>query len=257
MIDIRTAALLDPYQTLMEQREGPGFAGLARYDAGRLGQLAVRLDREGLQTHLHAVGDRAVRMALDALAQARQVNGVKDSRHIVTHLHLVHPQDARRFRQLGVVANFQPVMAFANDYNSKLVEPLVGPQRSQRLYPIRSLMDSGAIVAAGSDWPDSSLNPLEAIQVAVTRQAVESASHSAWIPDERVDLTRIIAAYTIAGAYQSFTDQDSGSLEVGKWADFIVLDRNIFAIPVQEIHRAKALWTALEGREVFSAGDWK
>jgi predicted amidohydrolase YtcJ len=257
MIDIRTAALLDPYQTLVEQREGPGFAGLTRYDAGRLGQLAVRLDREGLQTHLHAVGDRAVRMALDALAQARQVNGVKDSRHIVTHLHLAHPQDAHRFRQLGVIANFQPVMAFANDYNSKLVEPLIGPQRSQRLYPIRSLMDSGAIVTASSDWPDSSLNPLEGIQVAVTRQAVDAANHSAWGPDERVDLTRVIAAYTIAGAYQSFTDRDSGSLEVGKWADFIVLDRNIFAVPLQEIHRAKVIWTALEGREVFRAEDWK
>jgi len=257
MIDIRTAALLDPYQALGKQREEPGFAGLPRYDADRLHQLAMRLDREGFQMHLHTVGDRAVRMALDALAQARQANGIKDSRHIITHLHLVHPQDVRRFQELGVVANLQPVMAFANDYNSKLVEPLVGPQRSQRLYPVRSLMDSGAIVTAGSDWPDSSLNPLEAIQIAVTRQAVEAASHSAWIPDQRVDLTRIIAAYTIAGAYQSFTDRDSGSLEVGKWADFIVLDRNIFAIPVQEIHKAKVLRTVLEGQEVFSAGDWK
>jgi predicted amidohydrolase YtcJ len=118
-------------------------------------------------------------------------------------------------------------------------------------------MDSGAIVTAGSDWPDSSLNPLEGIQVAVTRQAVEAANHSAWVPEQRVDLTRIIAAYTIAGAYQSFMDRESGSLEVGKWADFIVLDRNLFAIPVQEIHRTKVLWTVLEGREVFSAGGWK
>jgi predicted amidohydrolase YtcJ len=156
-----------------------------------------------------------------------------------------------------VVANFQPVMASANDYNIKLVEPLVGPQRSQRLYPIRSLMDSGAIVTAGSDWPDSSLNPLEGIQVAVTRLSVEAANHSAWVPEQRVDLTRIIAAYTIAGAYQSFTDRESGSLEVGKWADFIVLDQNLFAIPVQEIHRTKVLWTVLEGREVFSAEGWK
>ncbi len=257
MIDIRTAVLLEPYQPLGEQRGGPGFAGLPRYDAGRLGQLATRLDREGFQMHLHAVGDRAVRMALDALAQARQANGIKDSRHIITHLHLVHPLDVHRFQQLGVVANFQPVMASANDYNSKLVEPLVGPQRSQRLYPIRSLMDSGAIVTAGSDWPDSPLNPLDGMQVAVTRRAMEAAIHSAWVPEQRVDLTRIIAAYTIAGAYQSFTDRDSGSLEVGKWADLIVLDRNIFAIPVQEIHRAKVLWTVLEGREVFSAEDWK
>lgn len=257
MIDMRTAALLEPYQPLGKQRGGAGFAGLPRYDADRLHQLAMRLDREGFQMHLHAVGDRAVRMALDALAQARQANGIKDSRHIITHLHLVHPLDVHRFQQLGVVADFQPVMASANDYNSKLVEPLVGPQRSQRLYPIRSLMDSGAIVTAGSDWPDSSLNPLDGMQVAVTRRAVEAANHSAWVPEQPVDLTRIIAAYTIAGAYQNFTDRDGGSLEVGKWADLIVLDRNIFAIPVQEIHRAKVLWTVLEGREVFSAGDWK
>jgi predicted amidohydrolase YtcJ len=255
-IDVRTAALLDAYQPLGKQRGGPGFAGLPRYDAGRLYQLAMRLDREGFQMHLHAVGDRAVRMALDALAQACKANGIRDSRHIITHLHLVHPLDAHRFQQLGVVANFQPVMASANDYNSKLVEPLVGPQRSQRLYPIRSMMDSGAIVTAGSDWPDSSLNPLEGIEVALTRQAAETANLSAWIPEQRVDLTRMIAAYTIAGAYQSFTDRDSGSLEVGKWADFIVLDRNLFAIPVREIHRTKVLWTVLEGEEVFRAGDW-
>jgi predicted amidohydrolase YtcJ len=255
-IDVRTAALLDAYQPLGKQRGGPGFAGLPRYDADRLSQLATRLDREGFQMHLHAVGDRAVRMALDALAQVRKANGTKDSRHIITHLHLVHLLDVHRFQQLGVVANFQPVMASANDYNSRLVEPLVGPQRSQRLYPIRSLMDSGAMVTAGSDWPDSSLSPLEGIQVALTRQAVETVNHSAWIPEQRVDLTRMIAAYTIAGAYQSFTDRDSGSLEIGKWADFIVLDRNLFAIPIREIHRTKVLWTMLEGQEVFRAEDW-
>jgi predicted amidohydrolase YtcJ len=255
-IDVRTAALLDAYQPLGKQRGGPGFAGLSRYDPARLYQLAMRLDREGFQMHLHAVGDRAVRMALDALAQVRKANGIKDSRHIITHLHLVHPLDVHRFQQFGVVANFQPVMASANDYNSKLVEPLVGPQRSQRLYPIRSMMDSGAIVTTGSDWPDSSLNPLEGIQVALTRQAVETANHSAWVPEQRVDLSRMIAAYTIAGAYQSFTDRNSGSLEVGKMADFIVLDRNLFAIPVREIHRTKVLWTVLEGQEVFRAGDW-
>jgi predicted amidohydrolase YtcJ len=254
-IDVRTAALLDAYQPLGRQRGGPGFAGLLRYDADRLYQLAMRLDREGFQMHLHAVGDRAVRMALDALAQVRRANGIKDSRHIITHLHLVHPLDAHRFQQLGVVANFQPVMASANDYNIKLVEPLVGPQSSQRLYPIRSIMDSGAIVTAGSDWPDSSLSPLEGIQVALTRQAAETANHSAWMPEQRVDLTRMIAAYTIAGAYQSFMDRDSGSLEVGKWADFVVLDRNLFAIPIQEIHRTKVLWTVLAGQEIFRAGE--
>jgi predicted amidohydrolase YtcJ len=256
MIDIRTAALLDSYQPLGKQREEPGFAGFPRYDADRLHQLARRLDREGFQMHLHAVGDRAVRMVLDALGQDRRANGIRDSRHIITHLHLVHPQDSPRFQQLGVIANFQPVMASANDYNSKLIEPLIGHQRSQRLYPIRSLMESGTIVTAGSDWPDSSLNPLEGIQVAVTRQVLDAANHSAWVSEQRVDLARMIAAYTIAGAYQSFTDRDSGSLEVGKWADFIVLDRNLFMIPVQEIHRAKVLWTVFEGQEVFSAENW-
>jgi predicted amidohydrolase YtcJ len=252
MIDTRAAALLDPYAAAGERLEDASFTGLPNYEADHFNKVVARLDREGLQAHIHAVGDRGVRMALDAFEYARRMNGARDSRHVITHLHLVHPDDVSRFRQLGVIANTQPVLAYPNDYNIKLIEPLVGAQRTLRLYPVRSLMESGAIVTASSDWPDSSLNPLDGIQVAMTRNAPNTSERTPLTPEQRVSLADVIAAYTIAGAYQNFTEGESGSLEVGKRADFVVLDRNLFAIPVQEIHKVKVLWTVLEGKETFS-----
>jgi predicted amidohydrolase YtcJ len=252
MIDMGAAALLEPYAATGKRLEDTGFTGLPNYEADHFNKVVARLDREGFQVHVHAVGDRGVRMALDAFEYARRMSGARDSRHVITHLHLVHPEDVSRFRQLGVIANTQPVLAHPNDYNIKLIEPLVGAQRAQRLYPVRSLMESGAIITASSDWPDSSLNPLDGIQVAMTRNSPNTSERTPLIPEQRVSLADVIAAYTIAGAYQNFTEGESGSLEVGKRADFVVLDRNLFAIPVEEIHKAKVLWTVLEGKETFS-----
>jgi predicted amidohydrolase YtcJ len=256
MIDTRTAALLEPYAATGKRLEDASFRGLPNYEADRFNKVVARLDREGFQVHIHAVGDRGVRIALDAFEYARRMSGARDSRHVITHLYLVHPEDVSRFRQLGVIANTQPVLAYPNDYNIKLIEPLVGAQRTQRLYPVRSLMESGAIVTASSDWPDSSLNPLDGIQVAMTRNALNTSERTPLIPEQRTSLADVIAAYTIAGAYQNFSEGESGSLEVGKRADFVVLNRNLFAIPVEEIHQVKVLWTVLEGKETFRAISW-
>jgi predicted amidohydrolase YtcJ len=215
------------------------------------------LDREGFQIHVHAIGDRGVRMTLDAFEEARRINGARDSRHHIAHLQLIHPDDIPRFRKLNVVANFQPLWAYADTYITKLTEPFLGAQRSRWLYPIGSVARSGAVIACGSDWSVSSMNPLEAMQVAVTRRGLEDGAGEAWRPEELVDLQTILAGYTINGAYLNFQERQTGSIETGKAADLMVIDRNLFDIATAQIHQAKVLLTLLNGKEIFRSADLK
>ncbi|MDZ7311992.1 MAG: amidohydrolase [candidate division KSB1 bacterium] len=245
VIETRTAALLEPYL------DTPGDLGKANFEPQTLNELVAALDREGFQIHVHAIGDRAIRMALDAFECARTTNGSRDSRHHIAHLELVNPQDLQRFRRLGIVANFQPLWAYADKYITELTEPALGPERSRWLYPIASVLKTGAMVACGSDWSVSSMNPLDAIQVAVTRRGLEDDTGTPWIPEERADLPAMIAGYTINGAYVNFEENHTGTIEAGKAADLIVLDHNLFEIPTHEIHKVKVLLTLLGGKEVF------
>jgi hypothetical protein len=245
VIEARTAAVLEPYL------DKPGDLGKANLEPQAFNGLATALDREGFQIHVHAIGDRAIRMALEAFESAVSANGRRDSRHHIAHIELFNPQDIPRFRQLGVIANFQPLWAYADPYITELTEPALGPARSRWLYPIASVLKTGAIVACGSDWSVSSMNPLDAMQVAVTRRGLADSTGAAWIPQELVELPAMLAGYTINGAYVNFEEKETGSIEVGKAADLIVLDRNLFEIPAHQIHRAKVLLTLLEGKEVF------
>ncbi len=247
VIESRTAAMLEPYLDRPDDRGIPNLA------AQQFKSLAVALDSAGFQIHIHAIGDRAIRMALDALEAAQQTNGRHEARHHIAHLELIDPQDIPRFKALGVIANFQPLWAYADLYITALTEPALGPERSRWLYPMASVAQTGAMIAAGSDWSVSSMNPLDAMQVAVTRRALDDSTGPAWHPEELVDLPTMIAAYTINGAYVNHQEKETGSLEVGKAADLIVLDRNLFKIPVHEIHRAQVLLTLLEGQEVYRA----
>lgn len=245
VIEPHTAALLEPYVGLGEER------GKANWETEALNQMVVALDREGFQIHVHAIGDRGVRMTLDAFELARKTNGIRNSRHHIAHLELIDPADIPRFRQLNVVANFQPLWAFADPYITKLTEPFLGPERSRWLYPIGSVAKTGAIIACGSDWSVSSMNPLEAMQVAVTRRGLEDGAGEAWRPEQLVDLQTVIAGYTINGAYVNFEEKETGSIEVGKAADLIVVDRNLFEVAKPDIHKAKVLLTLLNGKELY------
>jgi predicted amidohydrolase YtcJ len=244
VIEARTAALLAPYV-------GLDHRGKLNYDPETLDRIVARLDREGFQVHIHAIGDWAVRASLDAFERARAENGARDSRHQIAHLELIDPADIPRFKALGVVADFQPLWAFADTYITDLTEPALGPERSRWLYPIKSVVDTGAVVAAGSDWSVSSMNPLDAIQVGVTRRDLTAGAGPAWIPEELVSLDTMLAAYTRAGAYVQHEEKLTGTIEVGKAADVIVLDRNLFDVPPREIHSAKVLLTLFDGRTVF------
>jgi predicted amidohydrolase YtcJ len=247
VIESHTAALLEPYL------DRPGERGKPILEAEEFNRLAAALDKAGFQIHVHAIGDRAVRMALDAFEAAREANGPRDARHHICHLELIDPADIPRFRELGVVANFQALWAYPDTYVTQLTEPILGPERSARLYPIGSVVRSGGLYAGGSDWSVSSLNPLDAIQVAVTRRDPQAPAGPAWLPEELVDLPTAVAAYTTKGAFLSFEEKTRGSIEPGKAADLVVLDRNIFEIPPVEIHAVKVALTILEGKVVYSA----
>ncbi len=242
VIESHTAALLEPYL------DRPGYKGEPNFSPDALNRLAADLDARGFQLHMHAIGDRAVRMALDACEFAQRANGRHDARDHIAHLELLDPSDIPRFAALRVVADFEPLWAYADSDITVMTEPRLGARRSRWLYPIGSVAATGAVIVAGSDWSVTSMNPLEAIQVAVTRLPLEGGPAKPWIPEERADLRTMIAAYTINGAYLDHQESETGSIEVGKRADLIVLDRNILAIDPRSIHNARVLHTILNGK---------
>ena len=246
-IEGRTAALLEPY-------EGSDDSGTPNWSASALTEIALRLDAAGFQIHMHDIGDRAIREGLDALAAVRAANGPSDLRHHIAHLQLVDPADIPRFAELGVFANFQPFWMF-RDSSFEAVEPLIGPERAERLYEIRSFEQAGTRIVAGSDWPVSDPNPLLAIQVGMTRRDPMDADAPVWNPAQRVSLDTLLRAYTIEGATLNHRERDTGSLEVGKAADFIILDRDLFATPPEDIGDTRVLKTFVDGVQVHAAGD--
>jgi len=248
VIESHTSYLLEPY--LDTHDRGPSNLTPAAMNA-----LVIALDRAGFQVHIHAIGDGAVRISLDAFAAARAANGVRDSRHQIAHLEMIDTLDVPRFAQLGVLANFQSLWALRDSYIRDLTEPILGPERSSRLYPIGSVARTGGMLVGGSDWIVSSMNPYEAMQVAITRRDPFDGPGAPWIPKELVSLEQILTAYTINGAHANFQETETGSIEKGKAADLVLLDRDLFAIAPTEIHAARVLLTLLDGAPVY--GDLK
>jgi predicted amidohydrolase YtcJ len=245
VIEAQTGALLAPYV------DRPGYRGELNMSSVTFNTFVQKLDSTGFKVHVHAIGDRAIRTALDGFEQQRARDGGAGPRHIVAHIQLFDEAEIPRFASLGVVASFQPLWAYADTYITDLTEPRLGPERSRNLYPIARVSASGAIMAAGSDWSVTSMNPLEAIQVAVTRRALDDSTGDAWLPNERVDLATMLRAYTLGGAIASDHDSLTGSITVGKAADLIVVSEDLFATPVHRIGKAGVLLTLLNGREVY------
>jgi len=248
VIPQKTAYMLEPYAHAGDERGKPHI------DADALGQAVLRLDADGFQVHAHAIGDGGVRQALDAIAAARAANGAQGGRHMVSHLNVVDPADQPRFGQLGVAAQFQPLWASHYPYMD-LTEQAVGPERSKHLYPAGSILRAGGRLAYGADWPVASANPLEGLQVAVTRTNAEDPESGALLADEAVTLEQAVRAYTLDVAWVNRMDDRLGSVAPGKLADLVVLDRNIFEIPINEIGKARVLLTLFEGRPVFGELD--
>jgi hypothetical protein len=239
-----TAAMLEPYTGKGDTR------GIPMVEPEALKTAVTALDAEGFQVHFHAIGDAAIRQALDAVEAALRANGDLGHRHHISHLELINPADVPRFRKLGVVANFQPLWAFADSYITELTVPFIGPERARWLYPVGSVHRSGGMIAFGSDWSVSTANPFHEIEVAVTRMGPSGETTEPFLPEERIDLPLALAAFTINAAYVNTSDHDTGSVEVGKYADLIVVDRNLFDIRPEEISDASVLMTMIEGQVV-------
>jgi predicted amidohydrolase YtcJ len=247
VVEFGTGALLEPYAK-PEHGVGPRF-----YTQAQVDRYFTRFDAMGLQVHVHAVGDAGIRMALDGFKAMRKANGMSNNRHQIVHLQLIDEADVPRFAELGVAAAFQPLWAYPDPAALELDLPLIGEERTWRMYPIGSLARSGARIAGGSDYYVTDLNPLLAIETAVTRQDPYSNKGEVLDAGERVSLETMIAAYTIEGAWQMNREADQGSIEVGKRADFVVLDRNLFEIPAAAISDAKVAMTVFDGRTVYEA----
>jgi predicted amidohydrolase YtcJ len=253
-----TAAVLEPY--LDADGHPTGNRGISFVEPGLLREAVTRLDALGFQVHFHALGDRAVREALDAIEAAREANGWTDGRHHLAHIQIVDPQDVPRFRRLGAVANAQPLWAAHEAQMDELTIPFLGEPRWRHQYPFASLVRHGATLAMGSDWSVSSPNPLEEIHVAVNRRMPPSYPYRVevdepFLPAERLDLPTALAAFTMGSAYVNHLERETGSIEVGKLADLVVLDRNLFEHPVTEIAEARVLRTYVEGELVWAAED--
>lgn len=243
-----TGAVLEPY--LDHHGEPTTNRGISFVDPEALKGHVARLDRAGFQVHFHAIGDRAVREALDSVGVARDANGASDGRHHIAHLQVVHPDDLPRFRALGVVANVQALWAFHGAQMDELTIPYLGPERSRWQYPFASLRRAGAALCMGSDWSISSANPLLQIEVAVQRVAAADRDGQPFLPEERLDLPTALEAFTVGSAYVNHLDRLAGSLEVGKAADLVVLDRDLFAPDAGHIGDARVLLTLVAGEPV-------
>jgi predicted amidohydrolase YtcJ len=247
ILESQTAFVTSPYAG------SDGWAGKPFIDPELLRQAVIELDRRGFQAHFHAIGDGAIRLALDAVEAAREANGAGDHRHHIAHIELVNPDDVPRFGQLGVVANMQPFWASDDDAMRTLRVPVLGPERAGWQYPFASLLRTGATLAGGSDWTVTTANPLLEIEVAVTRVAPTTRDVAPFLPDERISLDDALRAFTIGSAYVNHLDDETGTIEVGKLADLVVLDRNIRAPDAGPIGDATVRQTFVEGQEVFSA----
>ena len=246
-----TAAMTAPYR----DRHGCATAnsGLSFIDPVALRDYVTALDALGFQAHFHALGDRAVREGLDAVAAARAANGPRDTRPHLAHLQVVHPRDVPRFRELGASATIQALWAAHEPQMDELTLPFLDPVLAGRQYPFGDLHRAGATLAAGSDWPVSSPDPLQGIHVAVNR-ALPGSGAGAFLPDQRIGPATALRAYTSGSAFVNHRD-DTGVLRAGHRADLVVLDRDLFAGPPEAIADAQVALTYIRGERVYAAPD--
>ncbi|WP_328971737.1 amidohydrolase [Streptomyces sp. NBC_00239] len=254
-----TAGMLEPYL------DGCGCAtansGLSFIEPALLTEAVCALDAKGFQVHFHALGDRAVREVLDALAAAREANGANDNRHHLAHLQVVHPDDIARFADLGAAANIQALWAAHEPQMDELTIPFLGPERAALQYPFGDLQRAGTRLVAGSDWSVSSPNPLWGIHVAVNRIVPVEAPNAPgepepcapFFPEQALTLAQALTAYTAGSAWANHQDDITGTIEPGKCADLVVLDRDPFAHPSLEIAETRVLRTYIDGELVFAA----
>lgn len=247
----QTAAMLTPYRD--ETGHDTCNHGLSFIEPEKLRDYVVALDAAGQQVHMHALGDRAVREALDALDVAHEANGATDGRHHLAHLQIVAEADIPRFADLGAIANLQALWATHEDQLDELTLPFLQEGQESRQYPFGDFARAGVRFAAGSDWPVSSADPIAAIHIAVNRAYPGSTREPLGGHHQRLDLETALAAYTSGSAYVNRRDDDTGSIREGYLANLVVLDPNPFDVDEADIHRTRVTSTWIEGKPVHAA----
>ena len=242
-----SAAMLEPYADRLNE----GITGTPLVSRTNLIELVTRLDSLGFQIHFHTIGDAATHYSLDALEVARTQNGLRDSRHHLSHIMVWEPTDFDRMANLDAIANFQVLWVSKGTDYDEITYVRMGEERSKYLYPINTLHKLGVKLAFGSDWYVTSANPLLAIEVAVTRLEPDGNTTDPLLPNEAIDLATAIRAATLGSAYGNFLNEETGSIEVGKLADLIVIDKNLFDLPANDISEARVLLTLFGGEIVF------
>ncbi len=248
VIEARTALMIEPYS------DKPGDRGTPEWPDEKLLPVVEALAAAGFSIHGHAIGDAAVRQGLDAFERARAVNPDRALRHQLGHIEVIHPDDQVRFRRLNVVANFQALWAYADPYIVDLTWPGIGPERSRWIYPIGSVARAGGPLAFGSDWSVSSPNPLEIIEVALTRRDPDAAPGDPgepMQPEQRIDLPTALAAATIGAAWANGLERTTGSIEVGKTADLVVLAENLFELDPAALSEVPVDLTIIDGEILY------
>jgi len=239
--DSHTAAMLEPYS------DQPDALGETIYSPEEFTRVVELLDSMGFQCITHSCGDRGVRVVLDAYENARTRNGQRDSRHRIEHVEVVSADDVPRFSSLGVIPSMQPLHAhlstapFDEAYGKAL-----GPERLRRSFPWRSMVESGARLTFSSDWPVADMNPFKGLHTALTRGGLVG-------PENAISLEDAIKGYTINAAHSSFDEAVKGSIEVGKLADMVILSRNLFEIPSNDVEKVEPVMTIVGGRDVYRA----
>jgi predicted amidohydrolase YtcJ len=244
-VDAKTAYMLEPY---VGGGNGEPFMSQQDLDA-----TVAKYDRAGIQVEIHAIGDGAIRMALDAYEYAARANGTSGRRHRVEHIEVPALTDLPRFRELGVIASTQAIFALPDANTLSNYEPLLGPGRASHADAFKLFDDAGAVQAFGSDYPVFPMDPILGMYVAVTRQTPQGTPVGGWYPQNRIGIEAALRHYTKDAAYASFDESRKGTITVGKYADFVVLSEDILALPPERLLDAKVLLTVMGGRETYRA----
>lgn len=248
VLENQTGALIEPYVGV------PGESrGVLNMAPETLKAYAVALDAAGFDIHMHAIGDAAVRAALDAVEAATAENPPRERHHHMAHIQLINPADIPRFAELGVAANMQTLWAYADSYITDLTEPYIGPERSRWLYPNGALARAGALLVSGSDWPVSTSDPFDAIETAVLRMDSDGGDEP-WLPEHRLTVMDMLRALTINGAILTGEADERGSIEPGKRADLVIIDADPLTIDPADIGDIAVVMTMLDGDAVYTRG---
>lgn len=241
-----TAALLEPYL------DDPTSSGLLIWQDAEMLEAAQLFDLERYQLHIHAIGDAAVRQALDVIEKVQELNPAWDRRPVIVHAQLIDEVDLPRFAALGVIANYQPLWMYLDSMNKDLILPRLGQARNNRQYPLASMVKSGARISYGSDWPVTTYRPLEALSIPTLRRSPATSPDQAWSPQESVSIEESLTFYTEGVAYQSFDEERFGRIEVGMDADLLILGSNPFDVKAEDVAKIEILHLYKSGTLIFS-----